>query len=141
MGREFSNGFPLASLCNDGTDETRRALTFAHCARLTLSDVTDTRPVRGKPALRFGPVFAVSRRILLPALGVRLFVGASTFRLSSKRGGMDFRAILIHTLISNSKLSAIPGLPLALRPANRNRTDTAKLLTGVPYIRQIEPFI
>jgi hypothetical protein len=117
------------------------AHSFAHCARLTLSDVTDTRPVRGKPALRFGPVFAVSRRILLPALGVRLFVGASTFRLSSKRGGMDFRAILIHTLISNSKLSAIPGLPLALRPANRNRTDTAKLLTGVPYIRQIEPFI
>jgi hypothetical protein len=37
---------------------------------------------------------------------------------------MDFRAILIHTLISNSKLSAIPGLPLALRPANLETEPT-----------------
>ena len=96
MGREFSNGFPLASLCNDDTDETRRALFRALRTRLTLSDVTDTRPVRGKRTLRFGRVSPVHAAVC--CLGVRLFVGASTFRLSSKRGGMDFRAILIHTL-------------------------------------------
>jgi len=103
MGREFSNGFPLASLCNDDTDETRRALFRALRTRLTLSDVTDTRPVRGKRTLRFGRVSpAFTDHAAVCCLGVRLFVGASTFRLSSKRG-LDFRAILIidHTLISN----------------------------------------
>jgi hypothetical protein len=134
MGREFSNGFPLASLCNDDTDETRRALFRALRTRLTLSDVTDTRPVRGKRTLEVRPRFARSRRSLLfggPV--VRGCVDVSTF---VQKGGWIFAR---SSSYPDFKLSAIPGLPL--RPANRNRTDTAKLLTGVPYIRQIEPFI